>query len=382
MRILFLLLFSLSLNAQVIFSDNFSNYARTDTTNIVASWLFDNVAIPPADSITGDRGGRGYGLIGVGWDLAEVTDSLVAGSFLTEGGTGLRFAATGNYFNVDDITGFPSGVDADYTVVVVGATRAVGASMGFFTWGNGSNGQTFYSGQASSNQAAMGTSGGGNTVASAATVLAGTGIEFIQVAMMDAKAATINFNKTEVASATFTTNNLALTSGKLGVFYGGTGGVKHDIYEVTIYNRTLTANEIKEYGYLPDAWTSTHGNVLRNINQSAGETEWFQTAFSDTICVPLSNTTLADGQEFKLTINAKDTVTVWIGSRSLAKSNIRTVAGGAAFTSHTEYWSDFTSLSGDSLVIAFPADTASVDNVVLSKASHHLIRNVNRWITW
>lgn len=143
---------------------------------------------------------------------------------------------------------------------------------------------------------------------------------------------------------------------------------------LAVVKDSISLRESKEWGIIPEGWVSTHGNVLRDLSVP----EFFLTAFSDTLVVPLPNSTLGTNQEWKFTLSNIDTITAWIGSRASKKSVEKTIPGGAAFGSNTVYFGDGFSLSGDSLVISFPADTASVDNVVLSKASHHLLNSVNQ----
>lgn len=132
--------------------------------------------------------------------------------------------------------------------------------------------------------------------------------------------------------------------------------------------------DIREARQLHEDWFAVGSNAIRD----SANGNFFQTAYSDTLLIPLSDATLGSNQEWKFTLSNKDTVTAWIGSRASAKSTVKTIPGGATFGSNTVYFGDGFSLSGDSLVIAFPADTASVDNIVLSKASHHLLNSVNQ----
>lgn len=146
----------------------------------------------------------------------------------------------------------------------------------------------------------------------------------------------------------------------------------------------LTEKQVKESGFLAKDWVSTNGNVTR-LRSGAGF-EFAQTAWSDTLCIPLPDAILGANQEFVFDVKSKDTdgsgsTNWWIGKKREPKTVIKTVNCSASFENDKVYFGDGFALSSDTLWVAF-GDTASVDNVVLSKASHHLIRNVTRWLTW
>lgn len=148
------------------------------------------------------------------------------------------------------------------------------------------------------------------------------------------------------------------------------------IYSVTIFDPEILTET------LPDRWVGTDANYSKDINGS----NWFASVF-DTIGLPLDNTTLASGQEFKLTVDIKDTdgsgsANWWIGKKREAKTNIKTVTCNSVFTNKTVYFGDGFSLSSDTLWVAV-GDTVSIDNVTLSKQTHHLKSPANRgWLGW
>lgn len=149
-----------------------------------------------------------------------------------------------------------------------------------------------------------------------------------------------------------------------------------ELEQFFVSDTSLTAGQVRAVNGLPENWQYSNGNFERTLSN------FYVTGWTDTILVPLSNSSLSSAQEWVLTSSNLDTVIAWIGSKSSAKSTKRTIGGGATFTSTVTYFGDGFDLNSDSLVVVFPADTASIDNIVLKKESHHLIRNVNRWITW
>lgn len=381
-RIILLLILSLPLFSQTIVSDSFNSFVRTDT-NAVASYLFDTESA--SGQINTDQAVGGFDLLfsTFGVSYTNLTDDLVSGSPIYSGGYGLAFNGTSEYLEhsatedtfdlkLSDVTisvWFKTSATVANQFFIDKRTNYTNTGYGIFTSGTGQI------------RALISPSNTVFTQLTGVVLSANTNYCLTVTFDRDGDASLFLNRQTPVTSSisAYSASNINTASNfTIGANSFATR-VYSDftIYSVKFYKELKTQQWHNEQYALADNWISANGNVTKESS-----TDFFQTAFSDTLLLPLSDATLGANQEWKFTLSNKDTVTAWIGSKILAKSNVRTIAGGAAFTSNTEYWSDFTSLSGDSLVIVFPADTASVDNIVLKKESHHLIRNVNRWITW
>lgn len=133
--------------------------------------------------------------------------------------------------------------------------------------------------------------------------------------------------------------------------------------------------KVREISGLPNGWRSNNGNVVREDLIS----NWYLTAYNDTLCVPLPDATLGANQEWVFDVKNRDTdgsgsTDWWIGKKRQPKTTVKTINCGSSFENDKVYFGDGFALSGDTLWVAF-SDTVSVDNVVLSKVSHHLKTN-------
>lgn len=144
-------------------------------------------------------------------------------------------------------------------------------------------------------------------------------------------------------------------------------------------NSAWTDKQIAEFGNLATGWYSKSGNVSRDSVDA-----WYQTFDTDTLTSAIGvASTLASNQEWYVTVTAKaktsaDTLDIYF----VGKSSTQRKPVGTSWTTFTLPMGDgFNLTATDSIAIGGGADF-DFDNVIVSKASHHLIRNINRWITW
>ena len=375
--IFFILLFSFNfLFSQTVFTDNFDSFYNIDTTGQISSYLF-------SDANEGDlnldlKGTNDLSL--TGWaSHAVLLDSLLGSSILVNNASSLSFSDDHNlYVTTDD---FKPGT-GDFTLVAIIKTPPTLTTYktifnGGLVFGTSYQAYSLHL-NATAQLTAWITDGSVAYMNKNASISANTNYVLVFSVDRDGEQF-VTSNQVKVITQT-TTNSTDIQPNQrftIGAKYNNTDDFIGYITYIAYYDRALSEDEAKKIGYLGNNWVSTNGNVSRN------DFEFAQTAWSDTLCVPLPDATLGNNQEWVLTSSNIDDVTAWIGSRSSAKSVKKSITGGVSFASNTTYFGDGFSLVGDSLVVVFPADTASIDNIVLKKAQHHLKSSANRgWLGW
>lgn len=359
------ILLSFALTAQTILTENFNSFLdTTSTANTVNLFNFDSTYSKMGIDYTSNSHDLTWSVGAAAW-----RDSVFEGNPLIFGGLHHKMPATGYWSRTSESSQNP-GSSKFFMLMIVKIDKALSQYDWF--------GKLVWSGTAWNGFALSLTT----TPRIEFTIGDGISHKVVQynynyigqgwlaiAGVQNADSAYIYINGEKVASALSTsyniTTNLAYTLGGRNYFGGRIAYFRQENYT----NLTDAEKKIKEISSLATKWVSKNGNVTRDLSNP----DFFLTAWSDTLCVPLPDATLGNNQEWVLTSSNIDDVTAWIGSRSSAKSVKKSIMGGVLFASNTTYFGDGFSLVSDSLVVVFPADTASIDNIVIKKAQHHLI---------
>lgn len=374
--VILLLLLSVTLTAQTVYNNDFS---RFDNVGDAVLYLGFSPTMHSGDatndSLFEDMSGNGYDFAVGGWTYVQLLDSVTTlyGNPFIENGSSLSFL--GAHYLSKAGAAMYNPEDGDFTIAITWYIRASGDSRIFGRHFN--NSYWAFETTRRPGWELRESSGAWNAylndntqykqlTGAASAGYAGGWLHIAVVVDETAETAKMYYNGVQVGS-TLDITGLGTLANTTDAAYVGKGPLTNYgagyIASFKMWDRVLTAQEVKADFSMPRGAVASQGNVTRNLD------EWFLTAWSDTIAFPLSDATLGTNQEWKFTLSNKDTVTAWIGSRASAKSTVNIIPGGATFSGNTVYFGDGFSLSGDSLVIVFPADTASVDNYVLSKES-------------
>lgn len=373
-RLIIFTLLSFQLSAQTVFSDSFSDFVP-DTTlaKFKALYIYD----PANYTVTTNYAGTGLDLTANG----SVGDSTISG-VLVSGGQAIYFDGTDDYYLGGTDTDFDIGTGNMTFHAIVRLDNMGGSNLrlwykrnvnpGYDIAFNNTNAVIFMR----------------DLTINQVNVSKAHGIsdsDFHIISIVVDRTLDIVYLMVDGVLAGTTTSISALTSitGASAFAFGATSApgafFKGHIQATFLTNTADSTAEIRQLFYKPRNWVSVNSNVSRDLSIP----EYYLTAWSDTLIVPLSDATLGNNQEWVLTSSNIDDVTAWIGSRSSAKSVKKSITGGVSFASNTTYFGDGFSLVGDSLVVVFPADTASIDNIVFKKAQHHLKSPANRgWLGW
>lgn len=183
-------------------------------------------------------------------------------------------------------------------------------------------------------------------------------------------------------SLTGGTINTSIAPPYIGRDAAGTQYFTGHIAAIYHFDSALSDADINRLYALGWNFVSTNGNVTRESPSA-----FYQTVYSDTIGIPLSDATLGTNQEFVFTSLLKDTDGAgtsnwWVGQKRLPKTSIKTITFGSSFVTKTAYFGDAISFSSDTLWVAV-SDTIIFDNIVVKRTQHHLKSPANReWLGW
>ena len=389
--IIILLLCNLWINAQTVFSDSFNNFVPLDTS-ASAFWVFDgNYHIVFGDSVKNDLAGTNDLLLN-GWaNYAAVADSLTDSNPFYNGGNALKFSSTRYLKLAAGTTGDLAPGSGDFTIMASFKVDNLSAHRDPFGYGNTfATSEKQYAAQIRTNgELRFGIyDGSGGAYIDPSTFTYNTvsvGQVYQMVVSVDRDGQQTLYVNGVAADSQSVTNSVDISgASQLFTISSANSILPFDgtIYNFGFWDRAMSKQEVKKLWALPYGWISTNGNVLKTVSES----NFFATAFSDTLGIPLPDATLGANQEWVFDVKSKDTdgsgsTNWWIGKKREPKTVVKTVNCGASFANDKVYFGDGFALSSDTLWVAI-ADTASVDNVVLSKARHHLIQRKSGWLGW
>lgn len=377
MKILLFLLLSLQMFGQTVLNETFSD--RTPDTTLAkfkVAYLFDPTNFNDSTNYAG-----------TGLDLTRnggVGDSAISG-VLVSGGSAIYFDGTNDYYSGGTDTDYDVGTNSASFHAIVKLNNLDGTNRrlwykrntnpGYDLVFNSTNAVLFFR-DLTAHQAS----------ANIAHGIIDSDWHIVSiVANRTTNQAYLLIDGTLIGSALDISSLVDITGASAFAFGAASSAAafwKGHIQAAFITNTADSTAEIRQLFYKPRNWVSVNSNVSRDLSIP----EFYLTAWSDTLGVPLSDATLGANQEWVFDVQSKDTdgsgsTNWWIGKKREPKSTVKTINCGSSFENDKVYFGDGFVLQSDTLWVAF-SDTASVDNVVLSKAKHHLIRNVTRWLTW
>lgn len=396
MRIILMLLLTFGLYAQTVYTNTFDTFIGNKNADTQLQFIFSKQwQAAYGDSLHEDLSGNGYDAVLNGWTYAQLLDSSYstgASFYNVSADSFLHFpGATTHYLTVPDQTVLnPQG--GSFTMTFAGKFEnydGVTAPELFYKSGTALiRVRVLYPGAATDPYIYL-------TLINDATTNVFNNLDITGALYTDSLiilSVVIDQPNTEVRTyvngalkKTTDAPSLAGNIAPTGAWYIGRNTAAAlpfygSMYYVSFANDKLTVPELQRETELVYNAIATNASVNRVYGQ------WFQTAWSDTIGFPLSDATLGNNQEWVLDVKSKDTdgsgsTNWWIGKKREPKTVVKTVNCSASFENDKVYFGDGFALSSDTLWVAF-ADTASVDNVVLSKAKHHLIQRKSGWLGW
>jgi len=260
MKTILFLIFPFILLGQTYLTETFSNYVKTDTTNVVVNYVFSpewHTALGgDNDSLIEDISGKGRDLRIQGWaSYAALLDSTTGTNILYSGGEGLKFNNNNHYLDRADGTSFPSGSGADWSIVVFGRVNAATAANQVFTfWGGGGATNTPTAYFETTPKWVISTIGAANDLTSTDAFSIPTNVYF--AGTVDNTTESLYIDGVSAATPKSITNAPNTVNYRIGRFTVASFPLKATLFQVIVYNKALSEKEITELAFMPTGWAA------------------------------------------------------------------------------------------------------------------------------
>ena len=378
MRYILFLMLTVTLNAQILLNETFSDFVRTGDANITALWVLDSVyAASKSKSLVSDMV-NAHTLTANNMST-NYADERQSGSPVYSGGEHIDFtAASQEWFSIADVNAadFEPGTGA-YTVEAIiryeGDFSTSSHQHPYFSKGSGNqlNDSYYYNLRAGSfykgllYRAGDGVDGADTAPASDLTSLLNDN-DWHVVTIAHNIGGNIYIYVDRVLRNTIDASSITpVTGSSSSLKIGAVGGTVNDpvfwtdqdIAAIRYSGIVRDSISVAEFGYLANGWNSLNGGVTRSFG------EFVQGIANDTIYY---NTALTDGS---WTITLSDSAASGVNYEVLTSADAATWTTLATGTTGTSWGSKSYSGTGTGYVaIAVASGTAFFDNLVVSLA--------------